>query len=75
MTGDPDQGDLEPFDYSQPSGIDLGRAAVIAEHLRLSGYPGCFADEVTAELARPEPERSTIGRVAAEILSSAGWRR
>jgi hypothetical protein len=64
----------EQFDYSQPIRIDLGRAAVIAEQLRLNGHPSCFADEVTAELARPEPERNLIGLVAAEILRSAGWR-
>ena len=65
-------GDPEPFDCSQPIRIDLGRAAVIAEQLRQSGYPSCFADEVTAELAKPEPERSLIGKVAAEILRIAG---
>jgi hypothetical protein len=69
MTGDP-----ERFDYGQPFDIDSGRAAVIAEELRKRGYPRCFADEVTKELARPERERSVIGLVAAEMLRSAGWR-
>jgi hypothetical protein len=61
------------FDYSQPFSIDIGRAAVIAEELRRRGYSCCFADEVTAELRRPEPERGTIGHLAAELLESAGW--
>jgi hypothetical protein len=64
----------EEFDYGQPIKIDLGRAAAIAKELRQRGYPGCFADEVYAELAKPECERGIIGRVAAELLGSAGWR-
>jgi hypothetical protein len=64
----------DQFDYGQPFEIDSGRAAVIAEELRANGYPRCFADEVTAELARPLQERSVIGLVAAGMLRSAGWR-
>jgi hypothetical protein len=71
MTGD---SPAEGFDYGQPFEIDSGRAATIAEFLRQSGYSGCFADEVTAELARPECERSTIGMVAAGLLKGARWR-
>jgi hypothetical protein len=52
-----------------PIKIDIGRAAQIAGYLRQTGYPRCFADKVTAELAKPEHERGIIGRVAA-----AGWR-
>jgi hypothetical protein len=52
----------------------LGRAAVIAEGLRESGYPECTADVVTAELARPQGERGVIGRFAADQLERAGWR-
>jgi len=69
MTDDPVE-----FEYGQPFEIDSGRAAVIAEELRANGYPRCFADEVTAELARQDSERSVIGRVAAEMLRSAGCR-
>jgi hypothetical protein len=64
----------EEFDYREPLEIGGGDAAEIAEFLRQSGYPGCSADEVTAELARPERERSMIGLVAADVLRSAGWR-
>lgn len=64
----------EEFDYSQPFEVDLGRAAVIAEGLRESGYPHCTADVVIAELARPEGERDVIGRFAADQLRRAGWR-
>jgi hypothetical protein len=71
MTGDPP---AEGFDYSQSFEIDGGRAATIADFLRRSGYSGCFADEVTAELARPERERSVIGLVAADLLRGARWR-
>jgi hypothetical protein len=64
----------EEFDYRQPFEVDLGRAAVIAEGLRESGYPECTADVVTAELARPQGERGVIGRFAADQLEKAGWR-
>ncbi len=64
----------EAFDYSQPFEVDLGRAAVIAEALRESGYPHCTADIVAAELAGPEHERSIIGRFAADQLKRAEWR-
>jgi hypothetical protein len=64
----------EDFDYSQPFEVDLGRAAVIAEGLRESGYPRCTADVVTEELAKPERERSIIGRFSADQLKRAGWR-
>ena len=70
MTGD---SPAEEFDYRQPFGVDRGDATEIAEFLRQNGYPGCFASEVTAELARPERERSMIGLVAAEMLRSAAW--
>jgi hypothetical protein len=62
------------FDYSQPFETDIGRAAVIAEALREYGYPHCTADDVTAELARPEPKRGMVGRFAADALEKAGWR-
>ena len=64
----------EDFDYSQPFEVDIGRAAVIAEALREYGYPRCTADVVTAELAKPESERSMVGRFAADALEKAGWR-
>lgn len=64
----------EKFGFSQPFEIDLGRAALIAEALRESGYPLCTADVVTAELARPARERGVIGRFAADQLERAGWR-
>jgi hypothetical protein len=64
----------ERFDYSQPFEVDLGRAAVIAEALRDCGYPECTAEVVTAELARPGDERSSIGRFAADALDRYGWR-
>ena len=69
-------GDLpgEEFDFGQPFEVDLGRAAVIAEALRESGYPLCTADVVTAELARPQSQRGIIGRFAADQLERAGWR-
>ena len=63
----------EEFDYGQPLEIDIGRAAVIAECLRESGYPRCTADVVAAELARPGHERGIIGRFAAGQLRQAGW--
>jgi hypothetical protein len=62
------------FDYSQPFEVDIGRAAVIADGLRESGYPDCTADVVIAELARPDSERSIVGRFAADQLDKAGWR-
>ena len=62
------------FDFGRPFLVDIGRAAVIADWLRESGYPRCTADMVTAELARPGRERSAIGRLAAGLLETAGWR-
>jgi hypothetical protein len=62
------------FDFGRPFLVDIGRAAVIADWLRESGYPHCTADVVTAELARPGRERSAIGRLAAGVLETAGWR-
>ncbi len=62
------------FDFSRPFLIDIGRAAVIAEYLRESGYASCTADVVTEELARPERERSSVGQFAADQLKRAGWR-
>jgi hypothetical protein len=49
-------------------------AAVIAEALRECGYPDCTAEVVTAELAKQERERSSIGRFAADALEQYGWR-
>ncbi|SRR5712691_3175369 len=74
--GDLPAGDLpeEEFDFSQPFEVDLGRAAVIAEGLRESGFPLCTADVVISELARPGDERGVIGRFAADQLERAGWR-
>jgi hypothetical protein len=62
------------FDFSRPFLIDIGRAAVIAEYLRESGYRRSTADLVTEELAKPERERSSIGHFAADQLKRAGWR-
>jgi hypothetical protein len=62
------------FDFSRPFLVDIGRAAVIAEYLRESGYPRCTADVVTDELARPDRERSGVGHVAAGLLKQARWR-
>ena len=62
------------FDYERPLLIDIGRAAVIAEALRECGYPRCTADAVVMELAKPQRERSIIGRFAADQLAWAGWR-
>lgn len=62
------------FDYERPLLIDIGRAAVIAEALRECGYRRCTADAVVMELARPQRERSIIGRFAADQLARAGWR-
>jgi hypothetical protein len=64
----------ERFDYGQPFGVDLGRAAVIAEALRDCGYPACTAEVVTAALGRPGDERRSIGRFAADVLDRHGWR-
>jgi hypothetical protein len=69
--GPTDEGE---FDFSRPFLVDIGRAAVIAEYLRESGYPRCTADVVTEELAKPERERSSIGRFAADQLKRARWR-
>jgi predicted aconitase len=60
--------------FVAPFLVYVGRAAVIAVWLRESRYPRCTADVVTAELARPERERSVIGRFAADQLKTAGWR-
>jgi len=62
------------FDFSRPFLVDIGRAAVIAEYLRESGYPRCTADVVAEELAKPERERGGVGQVAADLLKRAGWR-
>jgi hypothetical protein len=62
------------FDFGRPFLVDIGRAAVIGDWLRGCGYPRCTADVVTAELARPGRERSAIGRLAAGLLETAGWR-
>jgi hypothetical protein len=64
----------EEFNYRQPFELDLGRAAIIAEALREYGYQGCTADTVTEELARPDSERTDVGRFAADALARAGWR-
>jgi len=64
----------EEFNYRLPFELDLGRAAIIAEALREYGYQLCTADTVTAELARPDSERTDIGRFAADALARAGWR-
>ena len=69
--GEPAEGE---FDFARPFEIDLGRAAVIAEVLREFGYRLCTADMVTAELAKPDGERTNIGRFAADALERAGWR-
>lgn len=69
--GPSDEGE---FDFSRPFLLDIGRAAVIAEYLRGSGYPRCTADLVTGELAKPERERSSIGHFAADQLKRAEWR-
>ncbi|HEX9515538.1 MAG TPA: hypothetical protein VF940_05105 [Streptosporangiaceae bacterium] len=69
--GPADEGE---FDFSRPFLVDIGRAAVIAEYLRESGYPRCTADVVTEELAKPERYRSNVGLFAADQLKRAGWR-
>ncbi len=66
--------DEEEFDFSRPFLVDIGRAAVIAEYLRESGYPRCTAEVVTEELAKPGRERGSVGRFAADQLKRAGWR-
>ena len=72
-TGQMTRADQE-FNFARPFEIDLGRAAVIAEALRECGYAPCTADTVTAELARPDDQRTIIGRFAASALQRAGWR-
>ena len=62
------------FDFSRPFLLDIGRAAVIADYLRQSGYQRCTADQVTEELAKPARERSSIGLLAVGLLKRAGWR-
>jgi hypothetical protein len=62
------------FDFGRPFLVDVGRAAVIADWLRESGYPCCTADVVIGELARPGRDRGAIGRLAAGLLETAGWR-
>jgi hypothetical protein len=69
--GSADEGE---FDFSRPFLVDIGRAAVIADYLRESGYRRCTADLVTEELAKPARERSSIGDFAADLLKRAGWR-
>jgi hypothetical protein len=68
------RGEEGEFDFSRPFLVDIGRAAVIAEYLRESGYPRCTADVVTDELAKPERDRSNVGHFAADQLRRAGWR-
>lgn len=70
-TGEPAE---QGFDFAGPFEVDLGRAAIIAEVLRDYGYLLCTADMVTAELAKPDRERTSIGRFAADALEKAGWR-
>lgn len=60
-------------DYRQPFNLDHDDAAEIAEFLQRSGYPGCCASQVTAEVAKPERERNMIGLIAAGMFQSAGW--
>jgi hypothetical protein len=87
-TGDsgeePDFGSSQPFpirpadegefDFNRPFLVDIGRAAIIAEYLRESGYPRCTAELVTEQLAKPARERSSIGHFAADQLKRAAWR-
>ena len=56
------------LDHLQPFSVDVGRAATIAGWLRQNGHPACTADIVTAELARPDSERTLVGRFAAAWL-------
>ena len=69
--GPADEGE---FDFSRPFLLDIGRAAVIADYLRQSGYQRCTADLVTEELAKPARERGSIGLLAVGLLRRAGWR-
>jgi hypothetical protein len=62
------------FDYFLPFKVDLGQAAVIADWLREHGHPACTADVVAAELARPDADRTIVGRFASAHLYRAGWR-
>lgn len=64
----------DDFDSGRPFVVDIGRAAIIAEYLRESGYPLCTAEVVTEELAKPERERSGVGHFAVDQLKRAGWR-
>ncbi len=56
------------LDHLQPFVVDVGQAAAIAGWLRRNGHPDCTAAVVTAELARPDGERTVIGRFAAAWL-------
>ena len=58
------------FDFGQPFEVDLGRAAVLAEGLRESGFPLCTADVVMVEgkpcakvgrSHRPNPRLERVG--------------
>ena len=62
------------FDYFQPFTVDIGQAAVIANWLRENGHPGCTAEVVTNELARPDRDRTIIGRFASAHLYQVRWR-
>jgi len=62
------------FDYLQPFDVDAAQAAAIAEWLRRYGHPTCTADVVAAELARPDSERTIIGRFASAQLYQTRWR-
>jgi hypothetical protein len=63
----------EESDYRQQFAVDIGRAAIIADTLR-DGYLQCTADAVTAELARPAPERAVMRRGAADQFDRAACR-
>lgn len=52
----------------------IGRAVVIAEALSECGCPGCVADVVAVQWARPQGERGTIGRFAVGLLARTGRR-
>ncbi len=62
------------FDYLKPFEVDTGRATAIAEWLRQHGHPTCSADVVAAELARPDSERTIVGRFASAHLYQTRWR-
>jgi len=62
------------FDHLQPFEVDVDRATAIAEWLRQHGHPNCTADVVAAELARPDSERTIVGRFASAHLYQTGWR-